>query len=138
MKTSIKKTALIIGAIGCLTFGHAQKTAHLSFDSLISLMPETKTATEAAQNFLKGLEQELIAMQTEMDNKYKDSNKDYNPFFKYSGLGVQLLITIGFGVWVGLKIDSYMGNKQPWAAIICSLLFMITGIVVFIKSLPKV
>jgi outer membrane protein len=69
---SIKKLALTLSAIGCLTFAHAQKIAHLSYDSLISLMPETKTATEAAQNFLKGLEQELVAMQTELDNKYKD------------------------------------------------------------------
>jgi outer membrane protein len=72
MKTSIKKLFLTIGAIGCFAVIPAQKTAHLSYDSLISLMPETKTATEAAQNFLKGLEQELVAMQTEMDNKYKD------------------------------------------------------------------
>ncbi len=72
MMKSIKKLVFTVGALGCLTFAQAQKIAHLSYDSLISLMPETKTATEAAQNFLKGLEQELVAMQTEMDNKYKD------------------------------------------------------------------
>ncbi len=72
MNKSIKKLAFTLAAFSCLTFAQAQKIAHLSYDSLISLMPETKTATEAAQNFLKGLEQELIAMQTEMDNKYKD------------------------------------------------------------------
>lgn len=72
MKTTIKKVVFTVAAIGCLTFAQAQKIAHLSFDSLISLMPETKTATEAAQNFLKGLEQELVAMQTELDSKYKD------------------------------------------------------------------
>lgn len=72
MKTTIKKLALTVLAISCISFAQAQKIAHLNYDSLISLMPETKTATEAAQNFLKGLEQELVAMQTEMDNKYKD------------------------------------------------------------------
>lgn len=35
-------------------------------------MPETKTATEAAQTFFKGLEAESIAMQTELETKYKD------------------------------------------------------------------
>lgn len=35
-------------------------------------MPETKTATEAAQIYLKGLEQEIVAMQTEFESKYKD------------------------------------------------------------------
>jgi len=72
MKTTIKKAVFTVAAISCLTFAQAQKIAHLSFDSLISLMPETKTASEAAQNYLKGLEQELTAMQTEFDGKYKD------------------------------------------------------------------
>lgn len=72
MKTTIKKAVFTLAAVGCLTFANAQKIAHLSFDSLISLMPETKTASEAAQNYLKGLEQELTAMQTEFDGKYKD------------------------------------------------------------------
>jgi outer membrane protein len=72
MNTPIKKAALTIAALTCLTFVQAQKIAHLSFDSLISLMPETKSATEAAQTFFKGLEQESIAMQTEFEKKYKD------------------------------------------------------------------
>jgi outer membrane protein len=72
MTTTLKKLALVIGAMGCLTMANGQKIAHLSFDSLISLMPETKTATDAAQNYLKGLEQELVAMQSEFESKYKD------------------------------------------------------------------
>lgn len=72
MSTTFKKVVLSIAAVSCLTLGHAQKIAHLSFDSLISLMPETKTATEAAQTFFKGLEQESLAMQTEFEKKYKD------------------------------------------------------------------
>ena len=67
----IKKAALLIAATGCLNLG-AQKIAHLSFDSLISLMPETKIATEAAQEYLKGLEQEMAGMQSELQNKYND------------------------------------------------------------------
>jgi outer membrane protein len=72
MNIKMKKIALIVCIMGCLSVTKAQKIAHLSFDSLISLMPETKTATEAAQNYLKGLEQELVAMQTEFESKYKD------------------------------------------------------------------
>lgn len=63
---------LTLAAACCFTIAHSQKIAHLSFDSLLSLMPETKTATEAAQNYLKGLEQELVAMQTEFESKYKE------------------------------------------------------------------
>lgn len=72
MNTTIKKAVFTFAAVACLTFAQAQKIAHLSFDSLISLMPETKVASEAAQNFLKGLEQELVAMQTEFESKYKE------------------------------------------------------------------
>ena len=51
---------------------NAQKVAHLNYDSLINLMPETKTASEAANNYLKGLESELKNMQLELETKYKD------------------------------------------------------------------
>lgn len=71
MNTPMKKALLIILATGAISLAKSQKIAHLSFDSLISLMPETKTATDAAQAFFKGLEQESIAMQTELENKYK-------------------------------------------------------------------
>jgi len=72
MNITTKKAAIIIVAVSCFGFMKAQKIAHLSLDSLITLMPETKTATEAAQNYFKGLEQESIAMQNELENKYKD------------------------------------------------------------------
>jgi outer membrane protein len=72
MNTTIKKVVFTIVAASCIMFAQAQKIAHLSFDSLVNMMPETKTAREAAQLFLKGLEQESIAMQTELENKYKD------------------------------------------------------------------
>lgn len=72
MKPSFKKVALIISVIGLFSFAQAQKIAHLSLDSLISLMPETKIAKEAAQNYLKGIDAESISMQTELETKYKD------------------------------------------------------------------
>ena len=50
MKITIKKVALIIFATGMFSFANAQKIAHLSLDSLISLMPETKTAKKLLKN----------------------------------------------------------------------------------------
>jgi len=72
MTNPVKKSIVAIAAIFCVSFSQAQKIAHLIFDSLVSMMPETKMATEAAQVYYKGLEQEVIAMQTELENKYKD------------------------------------------------------------------
>lgn len=72
MKTTIKKAVLIIAATAGSVLVNAQKIAHVNLDSLVSGMPETKVASEAAQTYFKGLEQESIAMQTELENKYRD------------------------------------------------------------------
>ena len=72
MKITIKKVALILAVSAMFSVANAQKIAHLSLDSLISLMPETKVAKEAAQNYLKGIDGESIAMQSELESKYKD------------------------------------------------------------------
>jgi outer membrane protein len=69
---NIRRAALVLLAAGSINFTSAQKIAHLSLDSLVSLMPETKVATDAAQQYLKGLNEESVAMQTEFESKYKD------------------------------------------------------------------
>ncbi len=69
MKTRIFCLTLIFTSLFQL---HAQKVAHLNYDSLINLMPETKIASDAANAYLKGLETELTAMQSELENKFKD------------------------------------------------------------------
>jgi outer membrane protein len=72
MKTTVKKVALIVMAMGALSFAQAQKIAHVNLDSLVSTMPETKVASEAAKLYSEGLQQELLAMQTELENKQRD------------------------------------------------------------------
>lgn len=69
MKKLLFLTLLFAGTFSAL---NAQKVAHLNYDSLISMMPEAKTASEAANNYLKGLESELMSMRSEFDAKYKD------------------------------------------------------------------
>ncbi|MGQ0827823.1 MAG: OmpH family outer membrane protein [Bacteroidota bacterium] len=54
----------------------AQKVAHVNLDSLISIMPESKTAQQAVQDYAKQLEQQVIAMQTELQSKYEAYQKD--------------------------------------------------------------
>ncbi|MBS1556384.1 MAG: AtpZ/AtpI family protein [Bacteroidota bacterium] len=36
-----------------------------------------------------------------------------NKFLKYSGLGIQLLVTIGLAAFLGLKLDQYLELKFP-------------------------
>ncbi len=75
-KQTFTRVALIIAAIGLFSFAKAQKIAHLSLDSLISLMPETKIAKETAQNYLKGIDAESISMQSELEAKYQKYLQD--------------------------------------------------------------
>lgn len=37
----------------------------------------------------------------------------YNNYLKYSGLALQLLITIAVCGWLGYKADQYFDNKYP-------------------------
>jgi hypothetical protein len=42
-----------------------------------------------------------------------DKKEPVNNFIKYSGLGMQMLVSIGVGAWLGLKLDQYLGLKFP-------------------------
>lgn len=82
MKHLVKSIAIVALTIGSVTFAQAQKIAHISLDSLITLMPESKTAQDVAQKYLKELETQVATMETELQTKYADymKNRDsYSP-----------------------------------------------------------
>ncbi|GIV28573.1 MAG: hypothetical protein KatS3mg027_2387 [Bacteroidia bacterium] len=69
----IKKVVVTTGlCLGIAISGMSQKIAHLSLDSLVSGMPETKIAREQAQNYLKDLEKTVMSMEQELQTKYND------------------------------------------------------------------
>lgn len=69
----IQKLILTTGiCLSITTIGLSQKIAHLSLDSLVSEMPETKIAKEQAQNYLKDLEKTMMSMEQELQSKYND------------------------------------------------------------------
>ena len=72
MKTTVKTIALYLFTIGDLTFSNAQKIAHVSLDSLIGMMPETKTAKDMAEAYLNDLKKTATAMDMELQTKYAD------------------------------------------------------------------
>lgn len=72
MKTTFKKAALIAFVLGTFSLAKAQKIAHIDLDSLVSMMPETKTAKDVAQTFWKDLEKTVISMDNEFQTKYND------------------------------------------------------------------
>jgi len=57
--------------------------------------------------------------------------KPYNNYLRYSGLAIQLLVTIGVLGWLGYKADQYFGNRYP-------LLMLLLGFLGFAGSLYQV
>ncbi len=76
MKNLVKSIAIVALTVGSVTMANAQKIAHISLDSLITIMPESKTAQEVAQKYLKDLENQVATMETELQTKYADYMKN--------------------------------------------------------------
>lgn len=78
MKNLVKTIAVVALTVGSFAVAQAQKIAHLSLDSLITIMPESKIAQEVAQKYLKDLETQVATMDAELQNKYGEymKNKD--------------------------------------------------------------
>lgn len=72
MKNILKLAVVGIVMIASSFTANAQKIAHVNLDSLISIMPESKVAQQAVQAYAKQLEQQVTAMQTELQTKYAE------------------------------------------------------------------
>jgi outer membrane protein len=72
MKNIAKKAVVGVVMIASSFAANAQKIAHVSLDSLISIMPESKTAQQSVQAYAKQLEQQVTVMQTELQTKYTE------------------------------------------------------------------
>ncbi len=60
-----------------------------------------------------------------------------NKFARFSGMGFQMLVTIGIFVYAGLKLDEWFPNKMH-AFTLCLTLFGVgASLYTFIKQLPK-
>lgn len=55
----------------------------------------------------------------------EEKKKPVNNFLKFSGLGLQMLASIGLGAWLGMKLDRYMELKFP--AFLLTFVFTIFG-----------
>ncbi|MFT4033831.1 MAG: AtpZ/AtpI family protein [Siphonobacter sp.] len=67
----------------------------------------------------------------------ENDNPKYNPYLRYSGMAMQMLVTIGAGVFLGIKLDEWLGTHTPWFTIGCSLFFIAAALISLIRSLPK-
>jgi ATP synthase protein I len=74
-----------------------------------------------------------------VQNKEKDSSPTPKPnlYLRYSGLGVQMICTIGAFTYGGIKLDEYLQNTTPLATIILSLLGVIGSLIVVVRGLTQ-
>ncbi|WP_185154325.1 AtpZ/AtpI family protein [Fulvivirga sp. M361] len=67
----------------------------------------------------------------------KEKSKQYNSFLKYSGLGIQLTLTLGafgaFGYWLDTKLEL----RFPIFLLSFVILALIGSIYLLYRSLPK-
>ena len=54
-----------------------------------------------------------------------DKKKPSNTFLKFSGLGLQMMVSIGVGAWLGMKLDQYLELEFP--VFLLTFVFVIFG-----------
>jgi hypothetical protein len=63
--------------------------------------------------------------------------KPPNHYFKYATMGTQMLVTIGLGVFLGIKLDRWLGLKFPVFTVVLSLLSVVIAIYLSVRDLLK-
>lgn len=63
--------------------------------------------------------------------------RETNDFLKYSGLGLQLFITIGICGWIGYELDGWLREGRPLFIIILIFAGAIGGFYQLYKSIVK-
>jgi putative Mn2+ efflux pump MntP len=69
--------------------------------------------------------------------KFMANQPPSNNVLRYSGVGFQIMATVGVGFFIGYKLDEYLGNKKPYFAAGISVLFVFLALYVALKDLAK-
>ena|SRR3990172_7796596 len=72
MKNYLKSLLIVATIFSFSLTMNAQKTAHIDFDSLISVMPQMDSIKKVSQEFYKTLETQLVSMNNEYQQKLAD------------------------------------------------------------------
>ncbi len=82
-----------------------------------------------------------LKLSTLKNNEHNTSPKVPKPedksYLKYSGLGLQLFITIGLFAWLGYKMDYFWNDGKPLYIIIMIFLGVIGGFYNFYKAVNQ-
>ncbi|MBC7864238.1 MAG: AtpZ/AtpI family protein [Bacteroidia bacterium] len=56
---------------------------------------------------------------------------------RYASMGTQMMVTIGLGVFAGVKLDKWVNFKYPVFTIVLSLVSVILAMYLAVKDLLK-
>jgi F0F1-type ATP synthase assembly protein I len=70
-------------------------------------------------------------------NSRDKENKNSQPLFRYMGLATQFFVSIGIGLWVGLKLDDYLSFSTPVFIWILPLLIVVSSLIKIIIDTNK-
>ena len=70
-------------------------------------------------------------------NQIQKKKERLNSYARFSGVGFQMLATIGIGVWGGIKLDKIYPNDYQIFTIICSLASIGVALYTVIKQVTK-
>ena len=71
----------------------------------------------------------------QIDDNSKQEQK-YGDIGNYLGLGLQLAVTVGVMVFVGIWLDNKF-NTSPWMMLVCSFFGIMAALYSFIKTVLK-
>jgi hypothetical protein len=46
-------------------------------------------------------------------NKYQKPKKQFDHFIRYSSLAFEMIVIMGAGVWLGVKLDQWLNMSYP-------------------------
>lgn len=69
--------------------------------------------------------------------KQEPKTKNVNNFLKFSGMGIQMALTIAIFAGIGYWLDGKYESKQPYWTAGLSLIGVFAGIYSVIRQLPK-
>ncbi len=70
-------------------------------------------------------------------HKPKPPKKQLNAYLKYSGMGFQLLASLGIGAWLGNYADTYQQNQTPIWTLVLMFVFLAATMVHIIREISK-
>jgi len=71
------------------------------------------------------------------NNQIQKKQERLNNYARFSGVGFQMLATIGVGVWGGIKLDNIYPNNYQVFTVICSLISIGVALYLVIKQVTK-